>query len=115
VTTFRAGLEGFSYEDLYQPAGLRRLAERFDESLQQADPALFAEFDAYRKAGGKGLAAPVESELLIRVSRHLSDFVARLFRLEDEVKALGQRLTGGRNRTSRRARTASCRRRGCGC
>jgi NADPH-dependent glutamate synthase beta subunit-like oxidoreductase/NAD(P)H-flavin reductase len=94
VTTFRAGLEGFSYEDLYQPAGLRRLAERFDESLQQADPALFAEFDAYRKAGGKGLAAPVESELLIRVSRHLSDFVARLFRLEDEVKALGQRLTG---------------------
>ncbi len=85
MSTFQPGIDGFSFEDLYSPTGLRRLSERFDSELQSADEALWSQFDAYRKASGKGLAATAESELLIRVSRHLSAFVARLFRLEEEL------------------------------
>jgi len=88
------GIPGFSFGDLYKPAGLARLSRRFDEELAAADAALFARFDAYRKAGGQGLAAPAESELLIAVARHVSSFVGRLFRVDQELAALGRRLTG---------------------
>ncbi|HSP79581.1 MAG TPA: FAD-dependent oxidoreductase [Myxococcaceae bacterium] len=88
------GLPGFSFEDLYRPRGLRRLAERFDEQLAADEPELFQAFDAYRKSGGTSLAGPAESELLIRVARHVSAFISRLFRLETEVDRLARHLKG---------------------
>ena len=55
---------------------------------------LFAEFEAYRKAQGEGLAAPQASELLIRVGRHVSRFLGVLFGVERELASLAQALTG---------------------
>jgi NADPH-dependent glutamate synthase beta subunit-like oxidoreductase/NAD(P)H-flavin reductase len=90
--TLTLGIPGFSFEDLYRPRGLRRLAERFDATLAEVEPALFQAFDTYRKAGGTGLSGPAESELLIRVSRHVSDFVARLFGIEEAAERLARGL-----------------------
>jgi NADPH-dependent glutamate synthase beta subunit-like oxidoreductase/NAD(P)H-flavin reductase len=86
------GIPGFSFEDLYRPHGLRRLAEHFDAQLAAAEPELFQSFDAYRTSGGKSLTGPAESELLIRVSRHVSAFIARLFGIEAEVDRLARGL-----------------------
>lgn len=88
------GIPGFQLEDLYRPEGLRRLAERFYAEVAEADPALSSAFEAYRRAGGTGLSAPAESELLIRVAQHLSRFVARLFTVEAAADRLARRLTG---------------------
>ena len=90
---FSLGFDGFVFEDLYRPEGLKRLAERFDAEFQRAEPALFAAFDAYRRAGGAGLTAPAESELLIRIASRLSAFVARLFQIEPQKERLSARLT----------------------
>ncbi len=85
--SFKPGIEGFTFEDLYDPAGLERLTRRFYAEVEKADAALWAEFDAFLKAGGTGLPAPKESDLLIRMSRHLSGFVARLFGIGAEADA----------------------------
>ncbi|XXF80085.1 FAD-dependent oxidoreductase [Myxococcaceae bacterium GXIMD 01537] len=92
--TLTPGIPGISFEDLYRPRGLRRLSERFDAQLAEAEPELFQAFDAYRKAGGAGLAGPAESELLIRVSRHIARFVGRLFNIEDSIERLAHGLKG---------------------
>ena len=91
--SLRLGFEGFAFDDLYRPEGLRRLSERFDQELKAADEALFSRFDAYRAAGATGLSGPQESELLIAVSDRVSQFVARLFGIEAHIAALRQRLT----------------------
>ncbi|MEA2700359.1 MAG: hypothetical protein QOI66_4630 [Myxococcales bacterium] len=54
---------------------------RFRADLTAADAPLAERYEAYR-AGTLVLSAPDESELLIAVARVLSDFVARLFRVE---------------------------------
>src|SRR5262245_37673618 len=86
------GLEGFTFADLYQPAGLRRLHERFVTGLAAADPALAQKFEAYRASGGKGLKAPEESALLIAVARHISTFIGRLFGIAANQQSLASRL-----------------------
>ena len=90
----RLGIDGFRLEDLYEPAGLRRLTERFFSDLRHADPALAGELDAYRAGGGKSLPAPAESELLIRVAAQVSEFVAKLFGIQAARAKLSQRLLG---------------------
>ncbi len=92
--TLTLGLPGFTFEDLYRPQGLRRLAERFDAWLKEHEPELFQAFESYRQSGGTGLSKPAESDLLIRVSRHVARFVARLFQIDSEREGLARRLTG---------------------
>lgn len=94
--TLTLGIPGFTFEDLYNPRALRRLAERFDAQLAEDEPELFQRFDAYRKAGGAGLPGPAESELLIRVSRHVGRFVARLFNIQEAATQLADGLKGER-------------------
>ena len=43
------GVEGFTYADLYSPARLQELYERFCRDVAAADPAFWAEWDAYRR------------------------------------------------------------------
>ena len=43
------GVEGFTYADLYSPARLQDLYERFCREVAAADPAFWAEWDAYRR------------------------------------------------------------------
>jgi NADPH-dependent glutamate synthase beta subunit-like oxidoreductase/NAD(P)H-flavin reductase len=92
--TLTLGLPGFTFEDLYRPRGLRRLLERFDTQLAEDEPDLFQAYDAYRKSGGTSVGGPAESDLLIRVSRHVSRFVAKLFRIESELERLAGRQKG---------------------
>jgi len=93
------GFDGFSFHDLYQPAGLARLSARFDAELKAADAQLFDAFAAYRAAqplGAHGLTPPQESELLIKVAEHVSRFVLRLFGAHNAADALKGRLTDER-------------------
>ncbi|WP_342375337.1 FAD-dependent oxidoreductase [Myxococcus stipitatus] len=92
--SLQLGVPGFTFEDLYRPRGLRRLAQSFDARLAEDDPELFKAFDAYRQAGGQGLTGPAESDLLVRVARHVSRFIARLFRIEQEHEQLMGNLKG---------------------
>ena len=68
------------YADLHDPASLAVLDTRFRAALAAQDPPLAERFEAYR--AGAELRPPDESELLIAVARPLSEFVARLFRVE---------------------------------
>jgi NADPH-dependent glutamate synthase beta subunit-like oxidoreductase/NAD(P)H-flavin reductase len=76
------GIPGFTYEDLYSPARLRALFERWHDELRAADPELTQRYDALRLSGGADLS-PVElSELLVALAPTVSRFVARLFDVE---------------------------------
>jgi NADPH-dependent glutamate synthase beta subunit-like oxidoreductase/NAD(P)H-flavin reductase len=83
---FGLGIEGFRYGDLFEPLRLAELDERFRAELAKGDAALAAKFEAYR--AGETLTPPQESELLIAVARPLGAFVAKLFRVEAEHRAL---------------------------
>jgi len=96
---FSPGIDGFTFDDLHQPAGLERLFARFCMELRALTPEVAARYDAYRAAvlAGQargGLTAPQESELLIDVAAFTSKFVARLFRVERELGTLKTQLTG---------------------
>ncbi len=85
---------GFSFEELFRPAGLKRLHERFLTELQRQDPALSERFAAYRAAVGENETGPKESDLLVAVSARVSAFVGELFGVSAELKALGAELRG---------------------
>jgi len=80
------GIPGFAYADLYDPAGLRRLAEAFHAQVAGDDHELWAEWQRYRD--GAELSPPQVSDLLIRMARHLSRFLMRLFQIEDATGPL---------------------------
>ena len=75
------GIEGFSYPDLFIPARLKELAERFYWEVESADPELALSFASYRKERGTGLNPVQESEVIVRLAPYLGWFVARLFRV----------------------------------
>jgi len=79
---------GLSFEDLYAREGLLRLDAAFLQFLAEADAGLPARLGAAR-------AAPPdrkeESELLIALAPHVEDFLARLFGVEAEARALAAR------------------------
>ncbi len=92
------GFDGFSFDDLYRPAGLQRLHGRFLTMVRDADPALSTRFASYREAMAAGVArgglsAPLESALLIDVADQISRFLGKLFKLETELEQLRKRLT----------------------
>ncbi len=82
------GIEGFSYADLYEPAGLRRLHDAFLEALRAADAEAFAKFEAYRVAKGAGVGPKETSDALLAAAPHVSRFLGRLFRVDAELEAL---------------------------
>ena len=81
------GIDDFHYADLYDYPRLRDLAASFDRFVENRDAQLFSRFESYRVAMQSGIAhggltEPQEADLLIRASRHLSSFLARLFRTD---------------------------------
>ncbi|MDP3504308.1 MAG: FAD-dependent oxidoreductase [Myxococcales bacterium] len=96
---FSPGIDGFTFDDLYQPAGLERLFGRFCMELRALSPDVAIRYDAYRAAlaAGRargGLTAPQESDLLVEVAAFTSKFISRLFRIDRELGALKKQLTG---------------------
>src|SRR5919112_2798910 len=90
-TDFPLGIRGFTYGDLYRPARLRALAEAFYAEVEREDAALHASLAEYVAARGENLkGTKAESELLIEAAPHLSRFIARLFRVEEERERLAE-------------------------
>lgn len=77
-------LNGFSFEELFHPAGLQRLDDAFLTYLREQQAALHAQLLLYRKHDSA--QTPIQkSELLIAVAPHLENFLAALFDIEEAV------------------------------
>jgi NADPH-dependent glutamate synthase beta subunit-like oxidoreductase/NAD(P)H-flavin reductase len=81
---------GFSFDNLYERDGLLRLDGAFLVFLGESDPELRARLEAARRNAGE-LSSKVQSELLIALAPHLEDFLAGLFGIETQVRALAGR------------------------
>ena len=80
---------GFSFNDLYEREGLLRLDAAFLDFLGEGDATLRAQLEAVRLSHA-GLSGKGQSELLIALAPHLEDFLARLFGIETQVRALAE-------------------------
>ena len=79
------GVEGFTYADLYSPARLQDLYERFCRDVAAANPEFWAEWDAYR-AEPDAPRSPVQvSDLIVRMAPHVSRFVETLFQVNGSL------------------------------
>src|SRR5678816_611959 len=79
------GIPGFAWADLFSPAKLEELAGAFDGFFRERSPEGFARFEAYRKSKGEGMTPEQQSDALLAGAPHLSAFITKLFRIEDEV------------------------------
>src|SRR2546421_8676906 len=79
---------GIGFGDLYERAGLVRVDTAFLEFLGTADAALRERLVAAR---ADPPAAKAESELLIALAPHVEDFLAQLFGIEAEARALAEK------------------------
>jgi NADPH-dependent glutamate synthase beta subunit-like oxidoreductase/NAD(P)H-flavin reductase len=73
------GVPGYSFADLHDPDRLSSLYDRFCEEMQAADPALWREWDGYRRAPDAPRPPIALSTLLTSMAPHVSRFVKRLF------------------------------------
>ncbi len=81
---------GLSFADLYQRAGLLRVDAAFLTALAATDEGLHAQLRAAREQYD-ALTNKQESELLIALAPHVEDFIAELFGIQPEVRALSAR------------------------
>src|SRR5262245_65334742 len=79
---------GIQFGDLYDRAGLLRVDAAFREFLAGADAALAERLAAARN---RPPVAKEESDLLIALAPHVEDFLARLFGIEAEARALAEK------------------------
>src|SRR5437899_10961587 len=79
---------GITFPDLYERSGLLKLDAAFLAFLRDADRAAAERLSAARANPPSGLA---ESQLLIALAPHVEDFIARLFGIEREARALAER------------------------
>ncbi len=78
---------GLAFPDLYSAEGAARIDGQFAAHLRDADVDLAARLAAAR-ANPQALSRKDESELLLALGPHLEDFLALLFGIEPEVRAL---------------------------
>jgi NADPH-dependent glutamate synthase beta subunit-like oxidoreductase/NAD(P)H-flavin reductase len=79
---------GLQFNDLYEREGLLRADAAFLSFLGEVDAALRDRLLASRTAPP---AAKEESDLLIALAPHVEDFIARLFGIEAQARALAER------------------------
>ena len=79
---------GISFPDLYEREGLIKVDRAFCAYLAEADRALAEKLVAARTQPPVELA---ESQLLIALAPHAEDFIAKLFDIEREARALAER------------------------
>ncbi len=84
----RLGLAGFSYPDLYKSERLKDLLDTFDCEVAAANPELFSAWDDYRNYPEKNRTAPEIAALFVGMAAHVSQFLTKLFGIEQEVDAL---------------------------
>jgi NADPH-dependent glutamate synthase beta subunit-like oxidoreductase/NAD(P)H-flavin reductase len=88
VASTPLGVSGYTFADLHQPERLASLYERFCEEAAAADPALWSDWDAYRRAPDAPLPPVTLSNLLIAMAPHVSRFVTRLFAVDATASAI---------------------------
>src|SRR5207344_2209448 len=88
IATAPLGVSGYTFADLHQPERLASLYDRFCEHASAADPALWAEWDAYRRAPDAARPPVALSNLLIAMAPHVSAFVTRLFACDVPASAI---------------------------
>ena len=86
------GISGYKYSDLYDAVKLKALAQRFYAELGEREPVLGDALKKYIAARGVGYEKRVESKILTDAAPFLSDFVARLFKIEKERDELGRTI-----------------------
>src|SRR5689334_1504599 len=79
---------GITFPDLYERQGLIKVDRAFLAFLAESDRALAEKLDAAREQPPSGLA---ESQLLVALAPHVEDFIAKLFGIEREARALAER------------------------
>src|SRR5438309_8958231 len=79
---------GITFPDLYERDGLIKVDAAFLVFLGEADRALADRLSAAHANPPSGLA---ESQLLIALAPHVEDFIAKLFGIEREARALAER------------------------
>ena len=79
-------LHNMNYAELSSVSGLQKLDAEFMTFLQQRDRELADSLQQYRH--GLGLNKIAESELLIAIARHVEDFTARLFGVDNDLKLM---------------------------
>src|SRR5437868_4929519 len=78
------GIEGFRFSDLFDAIKLKELAERFYTEIGPQDPVLHRALTKYIAARGVGYERTVESKILTDSAPFLSDFIARLFKINSQ-------------------------------
>jgi NADPH-dependent glutamate synthase beta subunit-like oxidoreductase/NAD(P)H-flavin reductase len=78
------------FADLYSVEGAQSIDRCFGAHLRSADSALAERLDAARRSP-EALSRKDEAALLIDVAPHVEDFLAKLFGIESEVRALEAR------------------------
>jgi NADPH-dependent glutamate synthase beta subunit-like oxidoreductase/NAD(P)H-flavin reductase len=81
---FELGIPGFSYSDLFDAVRLKELADVFYAEVQNSEPVLGDALAKYIAAGGEGFEKRAESKILTDAAPYLSNFLARMFRIERE-------------------------------
>jgi len=81
-------LPGLSYDDLHMPEKLAVLTDLFYQEVRKQDPRLADRFMSYRETQGQGFATTDVSSLLVGIGSRLGRFVARMFGVEDECRAM---------------------------
>jgi|HubBroStandDraft_1064217.scaffolds.fasta_scaffold01690_3 NADPH-dependent glutamate synthase beta subunit-like oxidoreductase/NAD(P)H-flavin reductase len=78
---------GLNFNDLYDRDGLARVDRAFLAALRDSDVALHNRLVTARSDPG-GVDRKAESELLVDIAPHVEDFIAALFGISAEIKAL---------------------------
>jgi len=81
-------LPGFTYYELHNPAALAELTSLFYAEVEKKNPTLHAQFFSYKTSKGNGFSELQISTLLVEMAPYLSAFIATLFGVESEWKAL---------------------------
>ena len=82
----KLGISGYSYSDLYDPLRLKDLFDNFNSSLQQKNPLIYDQYRAYHDCQGEGMSPEEISDVLVKTSPYVSDFISRLFDIDAEKK-----------------------------
>ncbi len=81
---FELGIVGFNYSDLFDAVRLKELAEKFYAELKDEQPLLHEALTKYIENRGEGYEKRVESKILTDSAPYLSEFIAKMFKVNPE-------------------------------
>ncbi|GIV55081.1 MAG: hypothetical protein KatS3mg039_1599 [Candidatus Kapaibacterium sp.] len=95
--------DGFSYADLHTIHGLRRLYTAWEQFFANHNPDGYKQFCALRDRTAEELPPPQQSAILMRAAEAVELFLAHLFGIEAERRALAARIERERRITALRS------------